>query len=48
VALVGEHTRGMTVVDWAGRTGLAANAWIARRIDQAGFERRIEGALIGR
>jgi purine nucleosidase len=48
VSLVGEHTRGMTVVDWTGRTGLAANARIARRIDQAGFERRVEAALRGR
>ncbi len=45
VSLVGEHTRGMTVVDWTCRTGLAANVRIARRIDQAGFERRVEGAL---
>lgn len=46
VSLVGEHTRGMTVVDWAGRTGLAANARIARRIDQTGFERRVRAALV--
>lgn len=47
VSLVGEHTRGMTVVDWTIRTGLPANAHIALRINQAGFERRVEQALVG-
>lgn len=45
IALVGEQTRGMTVVDWDGRTGAPANVRIARRIDRSGFERRVERAL---
>lgn len=45
VALVGEHTRGMTVVDWAGRTGLPVNARITLRVDQQGFEAKVERCL---
>lgn len=46
VALVGEHTRGMTVVDWAGRTGLPANARITLRVAQQGFEAKVERCLV--
>ena len=46
VALVGEHTRGMTVVDWAGRTGLPANARITLRVAQQGLEAKVERCLV--
>jgi purine nucleosidase len=45
VALVGEHTRGMTLVDWAARTGMPANARIVLRVAQEGFEARVKRCL---
>ena len=45
VELAGAHTRGATVVDLHGRTGLPANADVAVGIDVAGFWRLLMDAL---
>lgn len=45
VELAGAASRGMTVVDWEGRSGRPANARIAMAVDQARFEQLVAGAL---
>jgi purine nucleosidase len=41
----GRFSRGATIVDWAQRSGRAANARIHLAVDQQAFEARIRGAL---
>ncbi|KFN43604.1 nucleoside hydrolase [Arenimonas oryziterrae] len=41
----GRHSRGATIVDWAQRMGLPANARIVMDYDQAAFEARIRACL---
>jgi len=45
IELDGQLTRGATIVDWHRRSGLADNANIVRRYDQARFEAMLEAAL---
>ncbi|TAL75342.1 MAG: nucleoside hydrolase [Rhodanobacter sp.] len=45
IELDGRLTRGMTVVDWNGRSGCAAQARIVLEIDQARFVALVRGAL---
>lgn len=45
VELVGQHTRGATVVDWQRQEGRADNASILMRYDQGRFEGMIRAAL---
>ena len=45
VELGGEHTRGMTVVDWAGQSGRTANARILMNYDQQRFEHMVQRAV---
>ena len=48
VELGGRHSRGMTVVDWAQRSGGAANASIALAVDTDRFHALVEQGLRGR
>jgi len=43
--LGGRHTRGMTVVDWAGQTDARVNAGILLRYDQERFEALVRRAV---
>ncbi|MDO5505589.1 MAG: nucleoside hydrolase [Pseudoxanthomonas suwonensis] len=45
VELAGQHARGATIVDWNRQRGVADNARILRRYDQAAFEQRVRKAL---
>ncbi len=45
VELSGEYTRGMTVVDWAQRSGKPANATILLRYEQQRFEALVRAAV---
>ncbi len=45
VELDGRHTRGMTVVDWEGRSGRSGNARIVTGMHQDGFEALVAAAL---
>lgn len=45
VELGGQHTRGMTVVDWAGQSGRPANARILLSYRQERFEALVRGAV---
>ena len=45
VELGGRHTRGMTVVDWAGQSDASANARILLRYDQERFEALVRRAV---
>lgn len=45
VELAGLHTRGMTVVDWSGRSGASINATILMRHDQTRFEALVQRAV---
>jgi purine nucleosidase len=45
VELAGEHTRGMTVVDWLERSGRPLNAHILLRYDRARFEALVQQAV---
>lgn len=47
VETAGQHTRGVTVVDWNQQTGAAANVSILLRYDQARFEAMVAAALQG-
>lgn len=47
VEMHGRHARGMTVVDWMGRTGRDPNARIVQAVDGAGFHALVERGLRG-
>ena len=46
--MTGQHTRGMTVVEWRVPRRAAANALVATRVDEAAVRERVLGALAAR